>query len=74
MPDPFRTAELRAAVLAAWAASPTRFREDANVEEDLRLDGYADAWLVELAQNAADAARAAGRPGRLHIAWPAART
>ena len=67
MPDPFRTADLRAAVLAAWAASPTRFREDANVEEDLRLDGYADAWLVELAQNAADAARAAGRPGRLHI-------
>ena len=67
MPDPFRTAELRAAVLAAWAASPTRFREDANVEEDLRLDGYADAWLVELAQNAADAARAVGRPGRLDI-------
>ncbi len=66
-PDPFGTAELRAAVLAAWAASPTRFREDANVEEDLRLDGYADAWLVELAQNAADAARAAGRPGRMRV-------
>lgn len=65
--DPFRTAELRAGVLAAWAASPTRFREDANTEEDLRLDGYADAWLVELAQNAADAARAAGRPGRLAV-------
>ena len=67
MPDPFGTAELRAAVLAAWAASPTRFREDANAEEDLRLDGYADAWLVELAQNAADAARAAGVPGRLRV-------
>ena len=66
-PDPFRTAELRAAVLAAWAASPTRFREDANAEEDLRLDGYADAWLVELAQNAADAARAAGTAGRLCV-------
>jgi hypothetical protein len=39
VPDPFGTAELRAAVLAAWAASPTRFREDANAEEDLRLDG-----------------------------------
>ncbi|HVH23210.1 MAG TPA: hypothetical protein VNA11_12205, partial [Pseudonocardia sp.] len=62
MPDPFRTAELRAAVLAAWSASPTRFREDANVEEDLRLDGYADAWLVELAQNAADSGSTAVKP------------
>jgi hypothetical protein len=67
-PDPFRTAELRAAVLDAWAGSPTRFREDANAEEDLRLGGYADAWFVELAQNASDAARAAGRPGRLRVA------
>jgi hypothetical protein len=65
--DPFGTAALRAAVLAAWAASPTRFREDANVEEDLRLDGYADAWFVELAQNAADAARAGGVDGRLRV-------
>ena len=60
MGDPFGTAALRTAVLDSWAASPTRFREDANAEEDLRLGGYADAWLVELAQNAADAARAAG--------------
>ncbi len=67
MPDPFDTAALRAAVLASWAASPTRFREDANAEEDLRLGGYADAWLVELAQNAADAARVAGVPGRLLV-------
>ncbi len=67
MPDPFRTAELRAAVLSAWAGSPTRFREDANAEEDLRLGGYADAWFVELAQNAADAARAAGVPGRIRV-------
>jgi hypothetical protein len=65
--DPFGTAALRAAVLDAWASSPTRFREDANTEEDLRLGGYADAWLVELAQNAADAARAAGVPGRLLV-------
>ena len=55
-------------MLAAWADSPTRFREDANAEEDLRLGGYADTWCVELAQNAADAARAAGVPGRLRIA------
>ena len=68
MDDPFGTAALRAAVLAAWAASPTRFREDANAEEDLRLGGYADRLFVELAQNAADAARAAGVPGRLRVA------
>ncbi|MFC5995494.1 sacsin N-terminal ATP-binding-like domain-containing protein [Pseudonocardia hispaniensis] len=66
--DPFGTAALRAAVLDTWGGSPTRFREDANAEEDLLLGGYADAWLVELAQNAADAARAAGRPGRLRVA------
>ena len=68
MTDPFDTASLRAAVLEAWASSPTRFREDANAEEDLRLGGYADAWCAELAQNAADAARAAGVPGRMRIA------
>ncbi|MHA6785553.1 sacsin N-terminal ATP-binding-like domain-containing protein [Pseudonocardia saturnea] len=67
MTDPFGTATLRAAVLDSWAASPTRFREDANAEEDLRLGGYADAWFVELAQNAADAARAAGVPGRMAV-------
>jgi hypothetical protein len=65
--DPFGTAALRAAVLDSWAGSPTRFREDANAEEDLRLGGYADAWFVELAQNAADAARAAGVPGRIRV-------
>jgi hypothetical protein len=65
--DPFRTAALRAAVLDSWAGSPTRFREDANAEEDLRLGGYADAWFVELAQNAADAARSAGVRGRLRV-------
>jgi hypothetical protein len=59
--DPFGTEALRTAVLDAWAASPTRFREDANAEEDLRLGGYADAWFVELAQNAADASTGAGR-------------
>lgn len=67
-PDPFGTADLRAAVLAGWAGSPTRFREDANAEEDLLLGGYADRWLVELAQNAADAARRAGVVGRLLVA------
>ncbi|MFC5952486.1 sacsin N-terminal ATP-binding-like domain-containing protein [Pseudonocardia lutea] len=51
----------------AWADSPTRFREDANAEEDLVLGGYAETWFVELAQNAADAARAAGVPGRLQL-------
>lgn len=54
--DLFGTAALRRAVLQAWEASPTRFREDANAEEDLRLGGYREGLLVELAQNAADAA------------------
>ncbi|WP_018682571.1 sacsin N-terminal ATP-binding-like domain-containing protein [Actinokineospora enzanensis] len=58
--DPFSTAALRAAVLSAWTTSPTRFREDANAEEDLYLGGYRDRLLVELAQNAADAAEGAG--------------
>ena len=43
-------------MLAAWAASPARFREDANAEEDLALGAYRDRVVVELAQNAADAA------------------
>ncbi|HEX6920848.1 MAG TPA: molecular chaperone Hsp90, partial [Actinomycetes bacterium] len=52
-------------MLAAWAASPARFREDANAEEDLALGGYRDRVVVELAQNAADAAAREGVPGRL---------
>ncbi len=54
-------------MLAAWRGSPTRFREDANAESDLALLGYADRLLVELAQNAADAAQRAGVPGHLRI-------
>jgi hypothetical protein len=54
-------------VLAAWRSSPTRFREDANAESDLALLGYADRLLVELAQNAADAAQRAGAPGYLRV-------
>ncbi|MBH1936049.1 molecular chaperone Hsp90 [Streptomyces sp. AV19] len=65
--DPFRTAPLRRGVLTAWAASPARFREDANAEEDLALGGYRDRLVVELAQNAADAASRAGVPGRLRL-------
>ncbi len=65
--DPFGTAELRSTVLAAWAASPARFREDANAEEDYALGGYRDRVIVELAQNAADAAVRAGVPGRLRL-------
>src|SRR4051794_15090452 len=63
--DPFGTAGLRERVLAGWAASPARFREDANTEEDYALGGYRDRVVVELAQNAADAAVRAGVPGRL---------
>src|SRR5437763_8579600 len=65
--DPFHTAAQRTRVLAAWAASPARFREDANAEEDLVRGGYRDRLLVELAQNAADAALKAGGPGSLRF-------
>jgi hypothetical protein len=65
--DPFGTARLRRGVLDAWATSPARFREDANAEEDLVLGGYRDRLVVELAQNAADAAARARVPGRLRL-------
>ncbi|WP_369181537.1 sacsin N-terminal ATP-binding-like domain-containing protein [Streptomyces mutabilis] len=65
--DPFGTARLRRGVLDAWATSPARFREDANAEEDLVLGGYRDRLVVELAQNAADAAARAGTPGRFRL-------
>lgn len=41
-------------MLDAWTASPARFREDANAEEDART-GYRDRLVVELAQNVVDA-------------------
>ena len=63
--DPFGTAAIRERVLAGWSAGAVRLREDANAEEDLVLGGYRDRVLVELAQNAADAAARAGVPGRL---------
>ncbi|WP_240137839.1 sacsin N-terminal ATP-binding-like domain-containing protein [Streptomyces sp. MUM 178J] len=65
--DPFGTARLRRGVLDAWGASPARFREDANAEEDLALGGYRDRLVVELAQNAADAAARAAARGRLRL-------
>ncbi|QDQ12205.1 sacsin N-terminal ATP-binding-like domain-containing protein [Streptomyces spectabilis] len=65
--DPFGTARLRRSVLESWAASPARFREDANAEEDLALGGYRDRLVVELAQNASDAAARAGVEGRLAL-------
>ncbi|MEU2394323.1 molecular chaperone Hsp90 [Streptomyces sp. NPDC007369] len=65
--DPFGTARLRRGVIDSWAAGPSRFREDANAEEDLALGGYRDRLVVELAQNAADAAARAGVPGRLRL-------
>src|SRR5512139_3153609 len=65
--DPFGTAALRERVLRAWAESPARFREDANAEEDHALGGYRDRVVIELAQNAADAAVRAGVPGRLRL-------
>jgi len=63
--DAFGTAALRAAVLEAWRALPARLREDANTEEDHARGYYRDRVLVELAQNASDAAIRAGVPGHL---------
>ncbi|MCR3720701.1 MULTISPECIES: sacsin N-terminal ATP-binding-like domain-containing protein [Prauserella salsuginis group] len=68
LPDAFGLDRLRAAVLRAWEDSPTRLTEDTNAERDLRAGGYRDRLLVELAQNAADAAALAGRPGHLRVA------
>jgi hypothetical protein len=65
--DPFGTADLRRVVLDAWAASPARFREDANAEEALAIGGYAGRVLVEIASNAADAARELGVPARIRV-------
>lgn len=65
--DPFDTAGIRRRVLDAWTASPERFREDANAEEELALGAYRDRLLVELAQNAADAALRGGVPGVLRL-------
>ncbi|MBX6390399.1 MAG: molecular chaperone Hsp90 [Frankia sp.] len=65
--DPFGTAAIRGRVLDAWAASPARFREDANAEEDAALGAYRDRLVVELLQNAVDAAVAAGVPGRVRL-------
>jgi hypothetical protein len=48
-------AGIRQRVLAAWEASPARFREDANAEADAATGGYRDRLIVELAQNAVDA-------------------
>ena len=66
-PDELGTAALRAAALTAWRSSPARLREDANVEEDHARGYYRDRVVVELAQNAADAAARAGVPGRLML-------
>ncbi|MGH3380138.1 MAG: sacsin N-terminal ATP-binding-like domain-containing protein [Actinoallomurus sp.] len=68
MEDPYGTVAIRERVLAAWSASPARFREDANAEEDHARGGYRDRVIIELAQNAADAAARAGVPGRIRFA------
>ncbi|HEV7653544.1 MAG TPA: hypothetical protein VGP36_02250 [Mycobacteriales bacterium] len=67
MSDPFGTGPIRDRVLAAWTASPARFREDANAEQDLTHGAYRDRLLVELAQNAADAATRSHVDGRLRL-------
>lgn len=63
--DVFGTRALRERVLGTWRTDPARLREDANTEEDHARGYYRDRVVVELAQNAADAAVRAGVPGRL---------
>ena len=58
--DPFATGELRRRTLQTWQENPARFREDANTEEDYARGYYRDRVIVELAQNAADAAYESG--------------
>src|SRR5690606_3053242 len=53
--------------LDAGAASPAGCREGANAGAGLVRGGYRDRLVVELAQNAADAAARAGVPGRLRL-------
>lgn len=63
--DVFGTRAVRERVLGTWRTDPARLREDANSEEDHARGYYRDRVVVELAQNAADAAVRAGVPGRL---------
>ncbi|MFT4125347.1 MAG: hypothetical protein QM662_03855 [Gordonia sp. (in: high G+C Gram-positive bacteria)] len=65
--DPFGTAALAAATLAAWRDSPTRLAEDHAAEADLAAVGYRDRAVVELVTNAADAAAAAGVDGAVNL-------
>ncbi|PFG37397.1 hypothetical protein ATL41_2159 [Flavimobilis soli] len=71
--DPFGTARLRAATLAAWLDSPDRFREDANTEEDHARGYYRDRVVTELLQNAADAAQSAADAVTAHDDGPTGR-
>lgn len=66
-PDPFGLAALRESTRTAWQSSPTRLTEDTATEHDLAAIGYRDRLPVELAANAADAAAAAHRDGRLSV-------
>nr|WP_241744271.1 ATP-binding protein [Cellulosimicrobium arenosum] len=62
---------MRRSALEAWSSSPTRLREDSNTEEDHAHGSYRDRVVVEIAQNAADAALRAGGPGRLRLSLDA---
>ena len=64
-PDPFNTGKLRSTTLQIWQDNPARFREDANTEEDYARGYYRDRVVIELAQNAADAAHDSG--GSVHF-------
>src|ERR1700712_4625211 len=67
LPDPFGARGVADRAFSSWSNSPVRLREDANAEEESAGGAYRDRLVVELAQNAADAAVRAGRPGRLRL-------
>ena len=54
-------------MLDAWAASPARFREDANAEEDYALGGYRDRTRELVSAMPALAGELASRSGHVPV-------
>ncbi len=61
--------ELFAAAIGAYQANPNLIVEHANLEQSIRVGGYANRTLLELVQNAADAVAVStgGTRGRVEI-------
>ncbi len=67
--------ELFTAAIGAYEANPNLIAEHANLEQSIRVGGYANRTLLELVQNAADAIAggARGTRGRVEIVLDRAR-